>query len=365
MQRVVISGYYGFHNLGDEAVLYSMVSALRELQPGLGITVLSADPSFTARAYGVEAVNRWRPGEVAAALRQGDLLISGGGSLLQDVTGFKSLAYYLGVMAMALAFGRPVMFYAQGIGPVRSATGRRLVGLAARRAKVVTVRDQASRNDLAGMGVHPAAIQVVADPVLGLSPAAVDPAPGRQILAAAGIGTEVPLVGVAVRPWPGFERMQAALTGACRELAASGAQIVLLPLHHPGDLELSRAVAADLGGAAVVISQRLTVPEAMSLIGHFSALVGMRLHALIMAAVMGVPPVGISYDPKINRFLGSLGLKPAGTVDNLSEPALLASLNRALGSDPAQLKAAVAPLREQALLSAQLALSVKCHKSKV
>lgn len=356
VHRVVISGYYGFHNLGDEAVLYSMVSALRELQPGLGITVLSADPAFTARAYGVDAVNRWRPREVAGALGGCDLLISGGGSLLQDVTGIKSLAYYLGVIAMALAYRRPVMFYAQGIGPVRSAAGRRLVGLAARRAKVVTVREQASRYDLAGMGVHPAAIQVVADPVLGLSPAAVDPAPGRQILAAVGISTEAPLVGVAVRHWPGFQRVQTALTGACRELAGTGVQMVLLPLHHPGDLELSRAVAADLGGTAVVIPERLTVPAAMWLIGHFSALVGMRLHALIMAAVMGVPPVGISYDPKIDRFLGSLGLKPAGAVDDLSTSSLLASLNRALSSDPTQLKAAVAPLREQALLSAKLAL---------
>ena len=358
VHRVAISGYYGFHNLGDEAVLYSMVSALRELRPELDITVLSADPAFTARAYGVDAVNRWRPGEVAAALRGCDLLISGGGSLLQDVTGFKSLAYYLGVIAMALAYRRPVMFYAQGIGPVRSAAGRRLVGLAARRARVVTVRDKASRDDLAGMGVPPADIKVVADPVLGLSPGAVDPAPGRQILAQAGLGTKAPLVGISVRPWPGFQRVQTALAGACQELKASGVKIALLPLHHPGDLELSRAVAADLDGTAAVITERLTVPETMSLIGHFNALVGMRLHSLIMAAVMGVPPVGISYDPKIDRFMGSLGLESAGTVDDLSTSNLLASLHQALNSDPTRLKAAVAPLREQALLSAQLALTV-------
>jgi polysaccharide pyruvyl transferase CsaB len=353
---VAISGYYGFHNLGDEAVLYSIVTALRELRPGPGITVLSADPSSTARACGVEAVNRWRPGEVAKALRGCDLLISGGGSLLQDVTGFKSLAYYLGVINMALVLGRPVMFYAQGIGPVRSAAGRRLVGFAARRARAVTVRDQASKDDLAGMGVPPAAITVAADPVLGLSPAAVDPAPGRAVLAGAGLSPGQPgspLVGISVRPWPGLERTREALLAACRQLSANGARLVFLPLHHPGDLKLSLELAGALGDAAV-LRQPLSVPETLSVIGRLDALIGMRLHSLIMAAVMGVPPVGVSYDPKIDRFLGQLGLKAAGAVDNLTAASLGAALDQALSRDRSWLIRAVAPLREQALLSARL-----------
>lgn len=357
LNRVTISGYYGFNNLGDEAVLYSIVSALREQQPDLGITVLSADPAFTSRAYGVEAVNRWRPGEVAAALRGCDLLISGGGSLLQDVTGFKSLAYYLGVINMALALGRPVMFYAQGIGPVRSAAGRRLVGLTARRARMITVRDQASKDDLAGMGVSPAAITVTADPVLGLSPASVDPAPGLAILTGAGLSparSGSPLVGISVRPWPGLDRAQEALITTCRELIATGARIVFLPLHHPGDLDLSLQLAEALGNTATVLQQPLTVPETLSVIGHLDALTGMRLHSLIMAAVMGVPPVGISYDPKIDRFLGQLGLEAAGAVDNLTAAALRTALDQALTQDKSWLGQAVAPLREQALQSAHL-----------
>ncbi|MGB9905625.1 MAG: hypothetical protein ACPLQO_13305, partial [Desulfotomaculales bacterium] len=108
--RVVISGYYGFSNLGDEAVLLAMLNALqkhwRETNGGgeggkLEIVVLSNDSARTKEAYGVEAVNRWQLGEIFRVVRGADLLISGGGSLLQDVTGLKSLLYYLGVVWLA------------------------------------------------------------------------------------------------------------------------------------------------------------------------------------------------------------------------------------------------------------------------
>ena len=56
----------------------------------------------------------------------------------------------------------------------------------------------------------------------------------------------------------------------------------------------------------------------MSLIGNMDILVGVRLHSLIHAAIMGIPPVGIAYDPKINSFLHSIGMKAACTIYDLN-----------------------------------------------
>lgn len=355
--RAVISGYYGFYNLGDEAVLYSMIQALQGCGPDVQPVVLSAAPEFTAQTYGVETVNRWQPGAVISALRGADMLISGGGSLLQDVTGFKSLMYYLGVIWAARLMGKPVIFYAQGIGPVNSSWGQALVALAASRAALVTVRDEESRQDLLNMGVEKTVI-VTADPVLGISPEKIPAAPGRGILEAAGVDPgRGRLVGISVRPWPGKHWPQI-LARVADELAHQGLQVVFLPMQHPADLEISNEVAGMMTARSRVLRQRCTVPEMLSVIGNLDFLVGMRLHSLIMAAVLGVPPVGIAYDPKVTRFLARLHIQPAATPEDLSLEAVISAAGLARTLDREDLLSRVAPLREQALEGARMALGV-------
>ncbi len=389
---VAISGYYGFDNLGDEAVLYSLLEALREVFPAVRPVVLSHAPERTRALYGVEAVNRWRVTEVYRALAGADLVISGGGSLLQDVTGLKSLVYYLGVVWLARRLGKPVVFYAQGIGPVRSRTGRLLVRLVASDVQLITVRDAASARDLAEMGVTRPPVEVTADPVLGLDPARTGREKGMEILERAGIleppatgggnnsrpgedggsGTAVPVVGVSVREWPGFgAEQQRALARVGDDLCRRGYRVLFIPLHYPEDLAVSRQVAAMMQEGAIVLERGLTVGEAVSLFGCLDLLIGMRLHALILAAVMGVPPLGISYDPKIDRFLEQLGLQPGGRAADLDYSALSKAVDEIL-ADPAGFRArlsrAVEPLRERARATARLAgalMEVGGRKSEV
>ena len=309
--RIAISGYYGFDNLGDEAVLFSMLQSLRREIPGLEITVLSNNPSATSREYGVEAVNRWNTRQVADALLRSELLLSGGGSLLQDVTGGKSLFYYLGVIWLARLLRRPVMYYAQGIGPVNTPAGRRLVGMTTQGVRAVTVRDGESLIDLRAMGVQ-RAVEVTADPVLGLHPGDISLAEGAGILARYGIISGSPVVGIAVRPIPGRSTWETRLVQTCDNLARLGMQVVFIPMHTPGDLVLSQKLGAAMLEPHVIIDEKLNVSQMLSLVGNLDLLIGMRLHALIFAAINGVPPLGIVYDPKVERFLNLLGIPNAG-----------------------------------------------------
>ena len=84
--RILISGYYGFNNAGDEAILKSIIIALRDVNPTIDIVVLSNDVEHTKKTYNVDAINRWNIFKIYSELRKSDGLISGGGSLLQDVT---------------------------------------------------------------------------------------------------------------------------------------------------------------------------------------------------------------------------------------------------------------------------------------
>lgn len=76
--RLVLSGYYGFYNVGDEAILQSIIKALHEEHPTLELVVLSNDPDYTRKMYGVEAVNRWDIRAIYKEIKRSNGLISGG-----------------------------------------------------------------------------------------------------------------------------------------------------------------------------------------------------------------------------------------------------------------------------------------------
>lgn len=113
MSKVVISGYYGFANAGDEAMLSAIIGSLRDIMPHVEITVITGNCQMTRKHHNVHTVHRMNFLAIAAAIRRCDILISGGGSLLQDVTSTRSLYYYLLIMRIALFFHKPVMLYAQ------------------------------------------------------------------------------------------------------------------------------------------------------------------------------------------------------------------------------------------------------------
>jgi polysaccharide pyruvyl transferase CsaB len=352
--RVAISGYYGFRNSGDEAVLRSIVTALREeaREAGLRVepVVLSADPAWTKAAHGVEAAHRMRPAEVLRTLRGCDALISGGGSLLQDATGALTIPYYTGIVGLARMLRKPVFVYAQGIGPVRRSWLRPFVRLAMNASRIVTVRDGESAALLEQFGVARGRIEVVPDPVMGLGlpdgEAQNAGVPGGREVPAFGADApasraEGPTVGVSVRRWrpdgADLERVAEALAALVRRRPV---RLRFLPMHLPDDAEASRAVMerlAALGcGQAAVLAEPGDDPQRMLLeVGRCSLVFGMRLHALIYAANRGVPLLGLSYDPKIDHFLARLGLKPVGTTEALDAEAFAAAADELLGPEGA------------------------------
>ena len=181
MKRLLLSGYYGYGNAGDEAVLAGLVAGFRAVRPAedLELVALSGSPAETEAAHGIAAADRYKPGALLREIRRADLFLSGGGSLLQDVTSAHGIFYYLGVVRMAQAMGRKTMFIAQGIGPLKRARSRRLVRSVANRLNAVTVRDPGSADLLREIGVTRPPIEVTADPALLLGEAP-PPAPPPQ-----------------------------------------------------------------------------------------------------------------------------------------------------------------------------------------
>ena len=85
--RVVICGYYGFGNAGDELILAAMLHELRALRPGLAVTVISGNPASTRASHEVDAVHWQDVPAIAAQVRAADLVVVGGGGLFQEYSG--------------------------------------------------------------------------------------------------------------------------------------------------------------------------------------------------------------------------------------------------------------------------------------
>lgn len=328
MYNILISGYYGFDNIGDESILRSVITSIRSRLPDCTLTVLSHDPAGTREKYGVEAVDRMAPMEIVRAVKRCDMLISGGGSLLQDVTSSKSIQYYLSIIRLAKHYHKKVFIYSQGIGPIDRPANRRATARVLRTVDGIVVRDERSANLLEEIGIPREKVVITADPVLRM--ARRDKTDGAEALRKAGVPEQRGLtVGWAIREKDKGSPLMGEVMECIRWLKEKyGAESVLIPFHYEEDLAVSREIASRLDGAAFCLQEKYLSEDMLSIIGNMDLMVGMRLHSLIYAAIQGVPMVGISYDPKCTAFLRSVGMEPLSTKENFSAEAFKENFDR-------------------------------------
>lgn len=311
--NVVMSGYYGFANAGDDAILQSIHQSILSTSDQVSVTALSNDPEQTRRAYGIQAVARFRLGAVLKALGRCDALLSGGGSLLQDRTSTRSILYYLSIIWAARAMGKPVMLYANGIGPVDKPANRRRVKKAVERAALVTLRDQSSAQELRSMGVERQDLIVTADPVFRLDPVGEDR--GWELLRCAGLERGTRFAAVSVRQWPNTGNFTRDLAALCDHIRRTyGLEILFLLMQPANDREASVAVRQQMAEPSYMLEAACTPRELMGVLGLGQLCLAMRLHTLIFAARMAIPTLGLVYDPKVDSYLRELGLPSAGDV---------------------------------------------------
>jgi len=329
-RRVAISGSYGGMNLGDEAILESMLKQLQASRD-VDVVVFSANPKDTKARHNVRAiaVRDMHRDEMFAELEKLDLLIVGGGGLLFD--GMAETV--LRDVNWARSLGIPVMVYAVSAGPLKSPDTRQLVLDTLNDVDVITVRDADAKRTLHDLGVtHD--IEVTADPALLLAPKPFT----RDMLRSAGIETGATLVGFSVRePGPAAPDLDMAHYHAILANAADfmverfDAQVLFVPME-PGDgrdPQHSHAVIAKMAHAqrASVLKGNHSSSRILGLVGHMSFVVGMRLHFLIFAAAQHIPFVPLPYASKVSGLLTALEM-PMVKLSALNSGQLCAYLDR-------------------------------------
>lgn len=368
---IYLYGYYGQGNLGDDLLMASAVGMIREAVPSAPIFVHCHDPARVpdlgvADVHLVPAsavladTGRSKPARMADYLGllrttfgECRALVFGGGTVLQEGGSPLGLLVILATVMQAKKHGLKVIAIGAGIGAARTRLGRFLLRRIVKRIDVLCLRDASSMAAVAAL-VPSKSVRAVADLVYAL------PLPdvSKSVAAPRAIFSIQPAVtarrdamGSAVRAalnhtiasfiargWPctllAFETKREGAPGLDDREAWEDVAGDLLA-RHPGELELL-APAGDLAA----VTARMAGAKV-----H----VGQRYHGHVLAAVAGVPFVGLSHDRKITEVCRSFDM-PCIAVESVTPVTLLALADAAAARaiDPA----VMARLRAEAQLNA-------------
>lgn len=319
MKNVLISGYYGFNNTGDEAMIETMSALLAKKDCAL--IVLSSNPERTKELYNVQSYDRYKLSEIIKAIKKADIVVSGGGTLFQDITSKKSIWYYLAIIKIAQFFRKKICIAYQGIGPIDTKIHRRMIKhtLNKKSVKLIGLRDNQAIEYAKELGIKENKIKFSSDMIFMMNPPAKERCEKIVKDNVHNLKDDEKLIGFSVREWKDKDRTDQLAEVADKLVEKYNARIVFFPFHKPKDAEISKIIMHKMKheDMTVLMPNRYLPSEILGTMGMMDVNIGVRLHSLVFSAVMNVPTIGITYDPKIDGFLDMINLMPVCTYETI------------------------------------------------
>ncbi len=354
--QVIICGAYGRGNAGDDAILLAILTELRAIDPDLSFQVLSRNPMETRMSYRVNAFYIFNFIKVVRQFKKAQLFVNGGGSLMQDVTSYRSLWFYLWTLSAAKRHGCPVVMYGCGIGPIRNEHNRALTARVINTyVDEITLRDPDSMEELGRLGVDRPKISLSADTTVILP--AADPDVVDGILRDCGIPVDGNYIAFLLRPWPHFDEKTGEFAAAAEYAYHTyGYTPVFIPIEPRLDVAAAQRVTRHLSVPFHVVKNGYTAAQTIGILSRMKIVVSMRLHGLIFAAGQGVPLVGIVYDKKVSSFLDYIGQDLYEGLENITADSLKTLIAGAVsrGKDTHYLSESVERLRKMEAVNLQV-----------
>jgi polysaccharide pyruvyl transferase CsaB len=327
--KILVAGYYGFGNLGDDAILDVILKYLARELPRIPVGIVGEDSPYLAQRYGLPIISWHDYAAVVDSVERADLLIVGGGGLLNSYLDYRPEELLRATdLFSVFVFGLPILariletrctILAVGASEIAPEAARLHVRAAVDAATSCSVRDRRSKKILESLGCR-RNIEVTLDPAFALQPA-----PDRQVtqtLRLAGIDERAPLIAVSVRNWTFGEPVGAwddALSRALTQLShVSHAELLFIPFQTSADTphSLSDDRTAILRVRHKLDSSVIThafedVPSpaiAAGALSRCAMLVGMRMHSCILAIGQGTPLLALAYEPKVAGMMSHVGL---------------------------------------------------------
>lgn len=325
-------------NIGEQAVLSSILKDLSMLNSA-EVEVLENPTKSLNQKFGLKASHSYLPFSLRTlrSIMKADVLIWGGGHMLQDQSSVLDIPYHLINVFVAQAMGIPVILYGVEIGPINTKAGRFFSNKALRKVDLILVRNKRSRAVLKRIGVKNSNVQITADPAFLVPP---EKQVVGRILRKYGIRRDRPLIGIAPRKafykvtglmpaalrqklnlmphgfYEKFDLFKQKMAHICDYLVGTfGAQLLFLPMdvaENPRDdltcKEMFNMMARRQD--AYLLEPGLNPSEIAGLIEAMDLVISQRLHALILSCSMNTPMIGISStgeQDKCKKFMEDLG----------------------------------------------------------
>jgi polysaccharide pyruvyl transferase CsaB len=362
--NVVLAGFYGVANLGDEMILSVFLDWVREAN---GVArVISVHPEFTTATFGVPAASYTSLADVVESVADADLLVLGGGGLFQDHDPFDrgsldrfpayNVSQFAQFVHLASELGVPSAVLGQGVGPLRSTDAREITADVFTRAGLCSVRDSGSARLLQAIGVE-RIVPIAADPAwqVRLTRRAADVAArfpalrGRRVMA------------VVARDWPFDAHWEQAFVAGLREALPAEWACLWLDFSRTPSADPARVAGSEIAhrlipritGHVHAVWQGMHFDDAASLISSCDAAIAMRLHAALVGHLAGIPVVALEYDEKVRMLGEELQVPESQRVPLAAMAARLGpALRRACGLDGEPYRVDVA-IRERMRASAR------------
>ncbi len=297
---VMLCGYFGAGNIGDDATLEAVLSSLPQLPDGVKPTVPAVKKKHLPDD--VAPIGRYNIPKIKRELARTRLFILAGGSLIQNSTSNRSLWYYYYLSKLASKRGSRVMLYAGGIGPVIGDEAAYEAVEAVENCDAVTLRDQGSLELLEVLECDTDGIAVTADAALATPPEELS----EEVLSQIPQGR---CFAVSVRPLKGLRRgektrdpeeIYSIIASSVASIADRRNSTPLWIPFAPEDVKLCEKLR-EMAGSGIILP-KLSPGETVSLISMCEFTLGMRLHSAVFSSTAGVPAIMISYDPKVDSF---------------------------------------------------------------
>ncbi len=292
--RILVGGYFGCGNLGDDAILTGLLADLRKQDARIGITVLCGRPTRDRRRFGVRCVGRKNPIAIIYELLRARMLILGGGSLLQNITGKLSLSYYLLLLRIARLLGCRTVLIGVGIGPFVGRGAVRRVTRELSQCAYIGLRDQDSYRLLREIGVPTRLLHLGGDFALLMSTPPLERT--AFLRREAGLAPHERVLCVALRGGKLTNGLVQGIFLYCRKYRLTP---VFLAFDREEDTEVAKQAARLCGGMLVSLREP---SDAVAWLRFSEAAVCMRLHALILAASVSTPAIAVLPDVRDNKI---------------------------------------------------------------
>ena len=317
MKRVksLIIGYYGSENIGDEMLLKGTIDILNRVFGNPEITAITYSVLDTRERHQINGISRNKYFEIYKGIKNSDIVVGGGGSMLQNVTSNRSLIYYLTILMLARIMGKKVVLLGNGIGPLRGSFFKKITIRVLRGLDGIVLRDEESYNLLKFHELNN--IHLGNDLAFTLDYKLVAPQEKKIVLN--------------LRKWVENGKFNGAIEDFVRFLASQGFKVVLLPFQGGNDDIILGEIAENITNEDVIFPGSLEYESLLYEISSSEIFIGMRLHGLIFSSMVNTPFIGLCYDPKVRVFSQKQEQIYIEDLENVSSKVLIDAFKKLYG----------------------------------